>query len=80
MIKNKRARRPARQLRFIKLRWLRLLYLFTPSTQRLLSIKYMRDTAKESIAEAMAQVIIEVTLHKKKINRLVRQIKKCKLK
>jgi hypothetical protein len=80
MIKNKRARRPARQLRFIKLRWLRRLYLFIPSTQRLLSIKHMRDTTKESIAGVMTQAILEVTLHKKKINRLVRQIKKCKLK
>lgn len=80
MIKNKKARRPARQLRFIKLRWLRLLYLFVPSTQRLLSIKHMRDTTIESISETMAQAILEVTLHKKKINRLVRQIRKCKLK
>lgn len=80
MIKNKKARRPARQLRFIKLSWLRRCYMFTTSSQRLLSIKHMHALTKQTKSEFMEKTKLEVDASIKKINRLVRQIRNCKLK
>lgn len=82
MIKNKRARRTAKTLRQIKLRWLRQLQLgcMTP-TQSLLSNKhyigYDKEQAKLDAIDYMCKVS---NARIKQVNTLTKQIKKYKLK
>ena len=82
MIKTKRARRTARTLRQIKLRWIEVLYWNQSSllSQRLLSCKHMHDYNPEKNRLEGIDCIEKIKYYNMIINRLYKQIRKGKLK
>ena len=82
MIKTKRARRTARTLRQIKLRWIEVLYWNQSSllSQRILSCKHMHDYDPEKTRLEVIDCIEKINTHNKIVNRLFKQIRKGKLK